>query len=217
MGKKIALGCLGIGLIIVIGGGYFAYSTFVKPLMSSVSVLEDIDKTNEQIENQSTYSVPESREINENQVERFVEVQKEIQTGLESRFEELQQKYDELNADLQNREPSLTEITGAWKDMMELYADAKQIQVDALNNHNFSLEEYRYVQQSFYQAMGVELFSYNIDQIAASASEGNFDLDMSQFESAQQQIDEVPQVNRDLVSQYTEEADTWLVFSFWGL
>lgn len=217
MGKKIALGCLGIGLIIVIGGGYFAYSTFVKPLMGSVSVLEEINESNEQIQNQSSFTVPESREINENQVERFVDVQQEIRQGLEARFGEFQQKYEELSAELENREPTLNEITGAWSDMIQMYADAKQIQVDALNNHDFSLEEYRYVQQSFYQALGVELFSYNIDQIAASASEGNFNMDMSEYENLQEQMNQVPEQNRELVSRYSENADDWLMFAWWGL
>lgn len=217
MGKKIALGCLGIGLLVVVVGGYFAYSTFVKPLMSSVTVLEEIDKSNAQIENQSSYTLPEDRELEEEQVARFVDVQKEIRAGLEARFSEFQQKYEELSADLENREPTFNEITGAWGDMIKMYADAKQIQVDALNNHDFSLQEYRYVQQSFYQALGVSLFSYNIDQIAASASEGDFNMDMSQYENLQEQIDQVPEQNRELVSQYSEDAENWLVFAWWGL
>ena len=217
MGKKIALGCLGIGLLVLVGGGYFAYSTFVKPLMSSVSVLEEIDNTNSKIDNQSTYDVPEDRELSESQVERFVDVQKEIRQGLEARISEFQKEYEELSAELENREPSLTEITGAWGDMIQMYADAKQIQVDALNNHDFSLQEYRFVQQSFYQALGVELFSYNIDQIAASAQEGNFNMDVSEYENMQEKIDQVPEQNRKLVSQYSENADDWLVFAWWGL
>ena len=217
MGKKIALGCLGIGLLVLVGGGYFAYSTFVKPLMSSVSVLEEIDNTNSKIDNQSTYDVPEDRELSESQVERFVDVQKEIRQGLEARIIEFQKEYEELSAELENREPSLTEITGAWGDMIQMYADAKQIQVDALNNHDFSLQEYRFVQQSFYQALGVELFSYNIDQIAASAQEGNFNMDVSEYENMQEKIDQVPEQNRKLVSQYSENADDWLVFAWWGL
>jgi hypothetical protein len=97
------------------------------------------------------------------------------------------------------------------------YADAKQIQVDALNNHDFSLQEYRFVQQSFYQALGVELFSYNIDQIAASASEGNFDMDMTQYENMQEQMNQIPEQNRELVSPYAEDAENWITFAWWGL
>jgi len=217
MGKKIALGCLGIGLIILIGGGYFAYTSFVKPLMSSVTVLEDIDQANTQIEDQSTYNPPEGGELNENQVERFVEAQKEIRQGLEARLGEFQQKYEELSAELENRQPTFNEITGAWSDMIQMYADAKQIQVDALNSHDFSLQEYRYVQQSFYKALGVELFSYNIDQIAASASEGNFNMDMSEYENMQEQMNQIPERNRELVSPYAEDAESWITFAWWGL
>jgi len=217
MGKKIALGCLGIGLLVLVGGGYFAYTSFVKPLMSSVTVLEDIDQANTEIEDQSSYSPPETGEITENQVERFVEAQKEIRQGLEARLGEFQQKYEELSAELENRQPTLNEITGAWSDMIQMYADAKQIQVDALNNHDFSLQEYRFVQQSFYQALGVELFSYNIDQIAASASEGNFDMDMTQYENMQEQMNQIPEQNRELVSPYAEDAENWITFAWWGL
>lgn len=185
--------------------------------MSNVTVLEDIHKTNEEIQNQSNYTIPANREIDENQVERFVDVQKEIREGLENRFAEFQEKYEELSTELQNREPSITEITGAYADMIQLYADAKQIQVDALNNTDFSLQEYRYVQQSFYQAMGVELFSYNIDQIAEAASQGDFDMDMDQYQNLQEQIDEVPERNRELVNQYSDDAENWMMFAWWGL
>jgi hypothetical protein len=217
MGKKIGLGCLVIGLAVLIGGGYFAYTSFVKPLMSSVTVLEDIDQTNSQINDQSSYTPPQSGELTENQVERFVEAQREIRQGLETRLAEFQQKYEELNAELENRQPTFNEITGAWSDMIQMYADAKQIQVEALNSHDFSLQEYRFVQQSFYQALGVELFTYNIDQIAASAKEGNFNMDMSEYENLQEQMNEVPEKNRELVSPYAEDAESWITFAWWGL
>lgn len=217
MGKKIGIGCLVIALVVVVGGGYFAYSSFIKPLMSSVTVLEDISEKNEQIANRSAYTPPASKEITPNQVDRFVNVQQEIRQNLESRFAEFQQKYEELEEELQGREPGLSELTGAWSDVMQMYADAKQIQVDALNDQGFSLDEYRYVQQSFYQALGVELFSFNIDQIADAASKGDFNLDMDEYRNLQSQMDEVPQGNRDLVSSYKEDADTWLIFGWWGL
>jgi hypothetical protein len=80
-----------------------------------------------------------------------------------------------------NRDPSIREMMNVYGDLVSMYSDAKQIQVDALNNANFSLEEYRYVQRSFYQALGVELFSYNIDEIAKAAAEGNFNVNMEDF------------------------------------
>lgn len=221
MGKKIALGCLGVGLLLLIGGGLLTYNYIYKPVMGSVSSLQEIHETNTQIDNQSTYQEPADNAMTEQQVERFVAVQKQIQSGVEGRLEEFQQKYDELDEELQsqNREPGIGEIMNAWGDIIDLYSDAKQIQVEALNDYDFSLQEYRFVQQSFYSALGMELFSYNIDQIAEAASEGNFNnMNLEEFEKQQDELEQqVPEINRELVSQYSDSAETWMVFSWWGL
>lgn len=218
MGKKIALGCLIVGLVILIGGGLLTYNYVYKPVMGSVSSLQEIHEINEQVDDQSNYQPPADNELNENQVERFVAVQKQIQQGVEGRLAEFEQEYEELDQELQNREPTITEIMNAWGDIVELYSDAKQIQVEALNEHDFSLQEYRFVQQSFYSALGMELFSYNIDEIAAAASEGNFNMNLEDYEKQQAEMEQqVPQVNRELVSQYADSAENWMVFSWWGL
>ena len=217
MGKKIGIGCLVVALVVIVGGGYFAYSSFVKPLMSSVSVLEDISEANKQIRNKSSYSPPSNKEITPGQVDRFVQVQKSIRENLENRFSEFQQKYEELAEQLDGREPRISDLSGAYSDLIQMYSDAKEFQVNALNDQGFSLEEYRYVQLSFYQALGVELFSFDIDQIAAAASQGDFNIDMDEFRNLQSQMDEVPQSNRELVSTYKDDADTWLIFGWWGL
>lgn len=219
MGKKIALGCLGVGLLLLIGGGLLTYNYVYKPVMGSVSSLQEIHETNERIDNQSTYEAPADNEMTEEQVERFVAVQRQIQSGVENRLNEFQQEYEELNQELENREPTLTEIMNAYGDIVDLYSDAKQIQVNALNEYNFSLQEYRYIQQSFYNALGMELFSYNIDQIAEAASEGNFtNMNLEEFEKQQAEMEQqVPEINRELVSQYADSAENWLVFSWWGL
>ncbi|MDX1641925.1 MAG: hypothetical protein R3220_09530 [Balneolaceae bacterium] len=218
MGKKIAVGCLVVALVVLIGGGLLTYNYVYKPVMGSVSSLQEIHEKNEQIDNQSNYQPPADNELTEEQVERFVSVQRQIQSGIEERLAEFEQKYEELDAELQNREPTLTEIMNAWGDIVDLYSDAKQIQVEALNEHDFSLQEYRYVQQSFYSALGMELFSYNIDQIAEAASQGNFNMNLEEYEKQQAEMEQqVPQINRELVSQYADSAESWLVFSWWGL
>lgn len=221
MGKKIALGCLGIGMLLLIGGGFLAYNYIYKPVVGSVESLQEIHETNNQIQDQSAYEVPADNAMTEQQVERFVAVQKQIQNGIEERLTEFQQKYEELEQELQsqNQEPGLTEIMNVWGDIVNLYADAKQIQVDALNDYDFSLQEYRFVQQSFYSALGTELFSYDIDQIAEAASEGNFNnMNLEQFEQKQTEMEQqVPEINRELVSQYADSAENWMVFAWWGL
>ncbi|MDZ7718077.1 MAG: hypothetical protein U5K72_04550 [Balneolaceae bacterium] len=221
MGKKIALGCLGVGLVLLIGGGLLTYNYIYKPVVGSVNSLKEIHQTNNQIQDQSAYEAPADNAMTEEQVKRFVSVQKQIQSGVEDRLNEFQQKYEELEQELQNQnqEPGITDIMNAWGDIIDLYSDAKQIQVEALNEHDFSLQEYRFVQQSFYSALGMELFSYNIDEIAETASEGNFNnINLEQFEQKQSEMEQqVPEINRELVSQYADSAENWMVFSWWGL
>lgn len=221
MGKKIALGCLGVGLLVVVVGGFWGYYSFVKPMMGNLTTIQtaaqEINEKNNEIRNQSSYAPPQTGEISEDQVERFVSVQRDIRNGLEELLTELQEKYEELGQEFEQRDPTFREMMNVGGDLMGLYADAKQVQVDALNEEGFSLEEYRFVQQSFYQALGVELFSYNIDQIARAAEDGNINMDMEEFESAQKQMREVPDRNRQLVSQYADSAEDWLVFAWWGL
>lgn len=217
MGKKIALGCLGVTLLLVIGGGFIGYQYFVKPMMSGISSLQNIHELNTQIEDRSTYTPPADDELRKNQVDRFVAAQQDMHSALEERLTELQKKYESMEGEWENREPSVREMMNAWEDIIETYTDAKEIQINTLNEHGFSLEEYRYVQQSFYQALGVELFSYNIDEIAKAASEGNFDMNLEQFEEAQTQMDQVPERNRELAAPYADDAEIWATFAWFGL
>lgn len=180
-GKKIAIGCLGFFLIIVAAGGYFGYE-FVKPFIGGFSSLEEISEANSRIVLQMEYQRPASGELTQDQVTRFAAVQEQILAGLEDRFSDFQQKYEEIGGKWQDRDPTFREMVNVWEDLFDLYRDAKQIQVDALNQQGFSLSEYRFVQSSFYQALGVELFAFNIDRIAEAARDGIFDLNMEEFE-----------------------------------
>lgn len=216
MGKKIALGCLGFFLIVVAAGGYFGYQ-FIKPFMGGFSSLEQISEANNRISNQTDYRPPVSGELSENQVTRFAAVQQDLLTGLEERMADFQQKYEEIGADWSDRDPTFREMANVWGDLFDLYRDAKEIQVDALNRHGFSLDEYRFVQTSFYQALGVELLSFNIDRIAEAAKDGIFDLDMEEFREVQREMDQVPDVNRSLVAPFADSSEAWVAFAWIGL
>lgn len=221
MGKKIALGCLVVFLVVVIGGGYWGYTSLVKPVFSNIGSIQhsaqQINDKNNQIRNRSAFAPPQAGELTTGQVNNFVSVQQEMRRGLENVLAEFQEKYEELGQSWERRDPTFREMMNAGGDLLALYSDAKQVQVDAINSAGFSLEEYRFVQQSFYQALGVELFSYNIDQIARAAAEGNININMEEFETAREQMREVPERNRQLVAPFADSAEDWLVFSWWGL
>src|SRR5690625_3062487 len=117
MGKKIGIECLVVALVVIVGGGYFVYSSFVKPIMSNVYVRNYISEANKQILNKSSYSPPSNKEIMPGQEDRFVQVQKSIRENLENRFADFQQKYEELAEQLDGREPRISDLTGAYSDL----------------------------------------------------------------------------------------------------
>jgi hypothetical protein len=218
MGKKIVFGCLGVALLVLIVGGYLFYTIVMKPISGAVGSFKEINQANEQVVNRASYDPPPAGEMTADQVERFVAVQSQIRGRLDDRLNEFQQKYDELSDDLKGRDPSLRQIMNVLGDVTKLYADAKRIQVDEINKVGFSLDEYRFVQQSFYQALGMEMFAYNLDAIAKAAGDGGLNIDLDELEQKQEYTrEEVPEKNRQLVAPYAESADEWITFAWWGL
>ena len=216
MGKKIVFGCLGVGLLVLIVGGYLFYTNVMKPISGAVGSFKEINEANERVVNRASYDPPLTGEMTADQVERFVAVQSEIRDRLDARLNTFQQKYDELSDDLKGRDPSFRQIMDVLGDVAKLYADAKRIQVDAINREGFSLDEYRFVQQSFYRALGMELFAYNLDAIARAAGENGLSFDLNELEQDYARV-EVPEKNRELVAPYAESAEEWIKFAWWGL
>lgn len=218
MGKKIVFGCLGVGLLVLIVGGYLFYTNVMKPISGAVGSFKEINEANEQVVNRASYEPPPSGEMTADQVERFVAVQSQIRERLDDRLNAFQEKYDELSEDLKGRDPSFRQIMNVLGDVAKLYGDAKRIQVEEINKVGFSLDEYRFVQRSFYRALNMELFAYNLDAIARVAGEGDINIDLDELEQAQEDVrEEVPEKNRELVAPYAESAEEWIKFAWWGL
>ncbi len=218
MGKKTVFGCLGIIVLLMVVTGFLLYAFLIRPALTAFSTLEEIHQANERIENREPYDPPPTGEMEEEQVARFVSVQRRISEQLQEKIEELQVQYEEISQTWEEREPSIREMVTAWGDVLQLYADAKNIQVEALNEEGFSLQEYQFVQQAFYQALGVELLGYNLDSIAEAAKQRDLAMDLDEFKTEPKEFsEEALEKNRKLVSEYSENAEEWLLFSWWGL
>lgn len=212
------IGCLGGFVIVIVIGGSLAYFFLIRPVMSGLDTFSEIHQTNERIENRDPYDPPTTGELEKEQVERFVSVQRTIRDKMEQRLSDFEEQYEEISDDWQQQEPSFRKALAAWSELGELYADAKQVQVEALNEEGFSLQEYRFVQSTFYQTLGFELLPYNVNSIAEAASKGDLRMDLEEFRDQQKEIpEETLRKNRELVADHTNEAEEWLVFAWWGL
>ena len=211
-------------MVIVLAGGIITYTLLVRPIQSGLSSLDDIHRANERIENQEPYEPPEEGALSPGQVERFAATQRIMHQRLQEKLATMQEKYEELSEEWKTREPSVREAMGAWGDVIKLYADAKAIQVDALNAEGFSLAEYEFVRSSFFRTMGVDVLPYRIDDIAKQVSERESMMDLRDFQDFEQFQRDLPEMseealekNRELVGEYSEEMQDWLFFAWWGL
>ncbi len=220
--KKLLVGCL---VIVILGavalgvGAYFLYRAASPVVQSARDYLERFGQLGElekQIRNTATYRAPANGGLSKEQVERFVRVQQQVRTSLGQRMDEIEAKYKHLKVNAETKtEPSFAEVFSALGDLANVVVDARRLQVNALNQENFSSAEYTWVRSRVYQAAGVEMASViDFQQIAEAARRGTGIESLGVPEAPS--ID-VPAKNRELVKPYMDRMDQWLPLAFFGL
>lgn len=163
--KKVAIGCLIVLVIALIGfgaAGYYAYR-WAQPMIQSTGDYLDrareMTRLGDRVQNRAPYVPPSSGELTASQVDRFIAVQGRVRDELGSRWTDIETKSAEIREKTQNNQRELTfaEFTTVLSDLSSLYLEARQAQVDALNVHKFSDGEYTWVRNRVYEAAGMEL------------------------------------------------------------
>jgi hypothetical protein len=173
--KKWVIGC-GLALLIVlvvgVGAGYWFVYRPAQAYLASFRQLGEIAELDKRVANKSTFTPPDNGELTKATVTRFVKVQEEIQSRLGGRAAELKAKYDQIEAAQKGdkRSASFGEVLGAMKDLAGIIVEGKRAQVEALNQSQFSLEEYQWVRQAVYAAAGVTLSEIDLRNIATRNS-----------------------------------------------
>ena len=160
--KKGLIGCLVVGLLLVVVGGGAAYWFVLRPMWHAGSAMVDNAKglaaaaqAEQSITNKSPFTAPADGRLTPAQVQSLVAVQTAMQAALGTDLETLKAKYDAIEAEqkAKGREANLQEVMGAYSDLSGFVAKAKQAQVAALNQRNMSLEEYNWVRAQAYAAL----------------------------------------------------------------
>ncbi len=215
--KKVALGCLGVVVLLGIVGGVLGYVFVWRPARAYITSfkqlgeLADIDKT---VTNKASFTPPDNGELTEAQVARFVKVQEAMESRLGARNAELKAKYDQLESQQkgENRQPTFTEAMGALRDLTGIIVEAKHAQVDALNASGFSLEEYAWVRGQVYAAAGLPFSEMDLARLASAAQSGSREVPTTEVGGS-----EVPEVNKALVKPYVEKLQQWMMLGVFGL
>ena len=171
--KKVVIGCLGVLLICGIaaaGIGYYVYrqarSTFAA--FAELGQVPDIERALQV----RGYTPPASGELTERQVEQLLEVQTRLRERIGAKFAEFQTRYKALAEKQAADIGDLPALLNAYRDLAAGWLDAKRGQVEALNTLSLSLEEYRWVREEVYRAVGVPYVDFDIGAIAEDIRRG---------------------------------------------
>lgn len=160
---KFLVGCLVVLAVLVIGGGTAGYFFVIKPAWNFASDMgqfaTEYQSLNAEVERTAPYTPGSDATLNPEQFERFLVAQREMRSGMEQRLGELEEKWQAMKADMEQdgREVNFIEMVTAYRDLGGLLLEAKRNQVQALNRYQFSLQEWAWVRNRAYQALGEEV------------------------------------------------------------
>jgi hypothetical protein len=215
--KKLALGCLGVLLLMAITGaalGYYFVYRPAKSYVTSFAQLQEIPKLHEQVRNKARFTPPAAGELTPALLDRYLQAQDALHARLGARLEELDRKYKALDAG-NATDPSFTEALGALRDLGDLLVDAKRAQVEVLNQYNFSLAEYEWVRRSAYAAAGLA-FGGSLAEMIDSASRGQAPV-LPAMDDRDTGLPEVPAANEQMVAPHVEKLRARVALAFFGL
>jgi hypothetical protein len=168
----IALGIV-VLLVVVAGAGitYYVYRQVSSTLAQFAELGQVVDLERE-VRNRTPFVPPRSLELTENQVEKFMQVQSAVRRRLGDRMAAFEAKYKSL---AQKETASLrdaTAILNAYRDLAATWLDAKRSQIDALNAAELSLDEYRWIRDQAYQALGQPFVDLDIAKLMDEVRRG---------------------------------------------
>jgi hypothetical protein len=157
---------------------------------------------NDQIENDQRYQPPLEGMLSAQQLERYLAAQRDIRTGMQGQLDQLVSRFNLVSGELgrQERDTNILDMVTAYRDLGDLILAAKQQQIKALNAHGFSLQEYLYVRNLTFRALGEEI------AVAALGQQGAPPL-----------VPDVSQDVTDLVRPHREELMKSHVLAWFGL
>lgn len=160
---KMLAGCLIVIALVVVVGGTAGYFFVFKPAYQFAAAVGSFTtqfaELNDQIEREQRYRPPLEGMLSPDQLQRYLDAQRDIRTGMQDQLTQLTQRFEQAKEDInrQHTDTNILELAKAYRDLDDLILVAKQQQVDALNAHGFSLEEYLYVRNTTFRALGEEI------------------------------------------------------------
>ncbi len=203
---KILTAVLLVFALLVVGAGVAGYFLVFKPAYQFAadvrSFTSEFAALNEQIERDQRYQPPLEGMLSAQQLQRYLAAQRDIVAGMRDQMDQLRGRFDLLSGELarQQRDSNILNMVAAYRDLGDLILAAKRQQVQALNAHGFSLQEYLYVRNTTFRALGEEV------AVAAFGQQGDPPL-----------VPELPAEVIELVRPHREELMKSYMLAWFGL
>ena len=209
--KKLAIGCGIVLLLVGIGAGIAGYMVY-RTAKSYLAQFQQIAALDKNVTNQSPFTPPATGELSEEHVVRFAVVQERMHNSLGKRIDEMTARQNEFQRrqESERRDASPGEVVAVVRDMMGLILEAKNAQVEALNQARFSLDEYYWVRERVYAAAGMTITELSLRNLPEAMREGNLTQQV-------RNSDPVPPRNAQLVAPYLPKMKEWAPLAFFGL
>jgi hypothetical protein len=172
--KKLAIGCvvlLALGVVGAGGASYYAYRK-VSSTFAGFAELGSLPALERSVRNQRPFTPPPSGEPSQAQVARLLEIQGAVRGRLGAKADEIERRYHRLLAKDKATAVDLPELLSAYRDLAGGYLDAKRAQVDALNGAGLSLAEYRWIRSRSYAALGMPLLDVDVSGMIEDVKAG---------------------------------------------
>jgi hypothetical protein len=215
--KKLAIGC---GLVLVLTGiaaagvAYYVYRQ-VSTTIAQFSGFAALPEIDERVQNKRPYTPPASEEITEAQVEKLAQVQSAIRQRVGERITEFEAKYKALLAQKDATLVDVPAVISAYGDLAATWMDAKRTQVEALNATGLSLEEYRWIRDQAYRALGQAFVDLDISRFIEDAKQGMTSENIGKLRGALEPGG--PVINRERIERFKKILEENLALASFGL
>ena len=214
--KKLAIGC-GLALLLTgmaaAGVAYYLYRQ-VSTTVAQFAEFGKIDDIERDVRNRASFTPPATEELSEAQLEKLVTVQTHIRQKLGEQIKAFEAKYQALAAKKDATLADAPALLSAYRDLAATWMAAKRSQVEALNNTNLSLDEYRWIRNQAYRALGQPFLDLDIAKLIDDAKRGVSEQ-AGQIRGAIGP--DGPEANRKLVEKFKKFLEDNIALASFGL
>ncbi|CAN5847074.1 hypothetical protein BH18ACI5_BH18ACI5_30170 [soil metagenome] len=146
---------------------------------------------------------------------KLVQVQTTVKQRLGERMNMLEAKYKDLTEKKDASVSDAPAILRAYADLAVTWLEAKRTQVEALNAAGLSLEEYRWIRDQAYRALGMPFMDFDLGRLAEDARRGVTSEGAGQLRGAIEPAG--PESNRARVAPVKQQLTDNIALASFGL